>query len=147
MNEREQRPYQFAEKCLYDYQENLARLELLKDDLERLSSLTVTNYNAQGRGGVPGDPVWKYVQKKLDIEDGIAGLERKTAPITRMVSDLEAPWVLEGSPKMEMAKVLRMCYFGKTPREQAASNLNMAERTLRARKREVVKMAIYYLGF
>ncbi len=143
------RPFRFAERCLYDYQENVARLELLRGDLRRLSSISVTNYEVEGAPsiGAHSDPVWAYVQRVSDLEEEITSLARRTEPIMRLVADLEASYVLQGSPKADMLKVLKTVYFGKNTKDQAADALGMARKTLYRIRNELVALAIRYLGF
>jgi len=140
--------FRFAESCLYGYQGNLARLERLRADLENLSSRMVTNYEAEEHSeGTYNNPVLNYVQQREANEAGIAGLEQKTKPITRLKADLEAPYVLEGSPYWNMAEILRLLYFGNNSKHDVALKLNMSERNFRYLKTALVKKAICYLGY
>ena len=144
---RRESPFRFAEGCLYNYQENLARLERLRADLAKLSSRTVTNYEAEGHAaGTHSDPVLKCVQQREALEGEIAGLERRTDPVTRLLADLESPNVLKGSPYAQIAKILRLYYFGKNSREQISNELKIGMRTIYEKRAELVKMAIRYLG-
>ena len=144
---RRESPFRFAEGCLYNYQENLARLDRLRTDLAKVSSRTVTNYEAEGHAaGTHSDPVLKCVQQREALEGEIAGLERRTEPVTRLIADLESPYVLEGSPKAVLAKILRMCYFAGNPKEQVALHLHLDRRRIYEKRDELVKLAIKYMG-
>ena len=144
---RRESPFRFAEGCLYNYQENLARLERLRADLAKLSSRTVTNYEAEGHAaGTHSDPVLKCVQQREALEGEIVGLERRTEPITRLTADLESPDVLKGSPHAQMAKILRLYYFGKNPRDLIANALSINIRTVYKMREKLVRMAIRYFA-
>ena len=115
--------------------------------MDVMSSRTVTNYEAEGHAaGTHSDPVLKCVQQREALESEIAGLERRTEPVTRLLADLASPDVLEGSPYAEMAKILRLYYFGKNPRELIAHNLSINIRTVYKMREKLVKMAIRYLA-
>ena len=146
--QKEQSPFRTAEGCLYGYQENLARLESLRADLDKLSSLTIQSYKSDLRSdGGHSDPVWGYIQRGEDIREQIAALERRTEPITRLLEDLESPDVWDGSPKAAMAKILRLCYFARNSKEQVASELHMDRRRVYERRDDLVKLTIRYLGW
>lgn len=140
--------FRFAERCLYEYQENAARLEQLRADLEHLSSVSVTNYEAEGAppAGGHSDPVWAYVGRVMDIEEEIARLARRTEPITRMRANIEAPYVLEGSLKYELAQVMKLYYFGGNDKGKAAKTLGMSRRTLYNKREQLVRMTLRYMG-
>ena len=144
----EESPLRFAEGCLYNYPKDLARLERLRSDLEKLSSRAVTNYEAEGRSaGGHSDPVLSCVQRREALEGEIASLERRTGPVTRLMADLEGPNVPELSPRSELARVARLHYFGKRSKGQTADELNMSRSSFYRRRRELIDMAAYYLGF
>lgn len=139
--------FKFAERCLYEYPENCARLERLRADVKRASSAPVQNYSPSNKHGTHSDPVWRFVMRVEAMEDQIETLSRRTGPITRMLADLEGANVLEGSPKAEMARVLRLLYFGKNDKKRVAEELNMSRPQLYRKREELVKLAIRYLGF
>lgn len=142
-------PFKFAERCLYEYPENRARLERLREELTELyasSSAHAQGWEPADHSSGPGDPVAVRTLKILSLEEEIARLEQRTDPITHLLEDLEAPYVLQGSPKAELALVARLCYFGKSPKKQVADRLNMTERSLRRQKEKLVRLALFYAG-
>ena len=148
MSEREY-PFRFAERCLYEYQSNVARLEHLRARLAALyasSTAGVQSWEEQCGNGAAGDPVAVRQLKILTLEEEIGKLAQRTEPITRLKTDLEAPYVLEGSPKFELARVMKLYYFGGNDRGQVAGKLGMEPRTLYRRRVELVRMAQYYMG-
>ena len=148
MTEREY-PFRFAERCLYEYQENVARLTTLRQKLAALDASTsahVQSFEPAGHAASHGDPVAIRVLKRESLEEEISRLSRRTEPITRLMADLEAPYVLEGSPKFEMAKVARLYYFGKSTKDQVADKLKIGLRTLYDKRKELVRLAGWYMG-
>lgn len=102
MTEREY-PFRFAERCLYDYKANMARLEVLRADLRILdaaSSVKVQAYDGVPGSGAPSDSVSGRLQRIEKVEEDILHLERRTLPIRRLYDDLRENYVLADSPKM-----------------------------------------------
>ena len=149
MTEREY-PFRFVERCLYEYHENVARLAALRERLATLYSTStagVQGWDSNGHSSSPSDPVATRELRIISLEDEISKLLQRTAPITRLMADLSAPYVLEGSPKFELAQVARMYYFGGNDKGKVLEKLCMSRRTLYRRRVELVHMAISYLGF
>ena len=98
--------FRYAERCLYEYKRNMAGLEILRDDLRTIQAGTdvhAQNYqNALDFTGNPSDPVQTRMMRIEKLEERIRLLERFTQPVTRLVEDLTAPYVHEGSAKAEM---------------------------------------------
>jgi hypothetical protein len=147
MTEREY-SFRFAERCLYEYQENVARLATLRQKLAALDASTSAHVQSfePGHAASHGDPVAIRVLKRESLEEEISRLSRRTEPITRLMADLEAPYVLEGSPKYEMAKVARLYYFGKSGKGQTADKMSVSRSSLYRRRKELIRMTIFYLG-
>lgn len=142
-------PFKFAERCLYEYPENCSRLEKLRERLAELyasSSARAQSYEAADHSTGPGDPVAVRTLKIMGMEEEAERLRQRTEPITRLMADLEAPYVLQGSPKAELALIMRLCYFGKSPKKQVADKLNMTERSLRRQKEKLVRLVLFYAG-
>jgi len=142
-------PFRFAERCLYEYHENVVRLGKLRDRLAVLyasSTAAVQNWDANHGKGAVGDPVAIRELKILNLEEEIKRLAERTEPITRLVANLEAPYVLEGSPKFEMARVMRMYYFGGNNRKLVGRKLGMEPRTLYNWRKKLVNMLLGYMG-
>ena len=95
--------FRFAERCLYDYKANTARLEVLRADLKVLdaaSSVKVQNYDGIPGSGTHSDSVSGRLQCIEKVEEDILYLERRTLPIRRLYDDLRENYVLADSPKM-----------------------------------------------
>ena len=142
--------FRYAEKCLYEYQRNMACLEVLREDLrvERAG----TDVHAQsyqytfGFTGEPSNPVQARLMKIEKIEERIRLLERWTKPITLLMENLNNPNVLDGSDNKILMDILRLVYFGKNPPDAIIEELNIARRTFFNRRRELVYTAISYLA-
>ena len=143
-------PFRFAERCLYDFHENEARLAVLRDDrrmLEQSSSVKVPHYGFEaGSGGVSDGGVSGRVERIEKLDEDIQRLERRVRPIQRLIADLEAPYVLQDSPKAELLKILRLYYFGNNMPVSVAKELYINKRTFFRRRDELVKLTIRYLG-
>ena len=108
-------PFRFAERCLYNYQLNLSKIETLRERLESLrgSVVKAQSYEPAFSGGEVSRPVEARAVKICDLEDQIAYCERCTAPITRLIADLEEEYDLDASPNRNLLTLLRLRYFAK----------------------------------
>jgi len=148
MTEREY-PFRFAERCLYDYLENVARLEALRTDLkvlDAISSVKVQNYDGTPGSGYPSDSVSGRLQRIERVEEDILYLERRTLPIRRLYDDLRAGYVLEGSPKTTLRRILELFYLGENTWQATAEELGLSRASFFRKKEELVRLSIRYLG-
>ena len=148
MTEREY-PFRFAERCLYDYKANVARLEVLRTDLRVLdaaSSMKAQNYDGTPGSGYPSDSVSGRLQRIERVEEDILHLERRTLPIRRLYDDLRENYVLTDSPKMILRGILELFYFGENTREATAEELGLSRASFFRKKEELVRLSIRYLG-
>lgn len=143
--------FRFAEKCLYGYKQNIAGLDVLRNDLQTIRSCTdvhAQNYDtALTFTGTPSDPVQNRLIKIETLEARIQHLERMTQPVTRLVNDLTAPYVLDDSKKTEMYELMQLYYFGQNSINSVMEALHMSRRNVYNRRKELVKMAMAYLGY
>lgn len=149
MTEREY-PFRFAERCLYDYKANVARLEVLRTDLrvlDAVSSVKVQNYDGIPGSGYPSDSVSGRLQRIERVEGDILHLERRTSPIRRLYDDLRENYVLADSPKMILRGILELFYFGGNTREATAEELGLGRTSFFEKRKELVELTIRYLGF
>lgn len=148
MTEREY-PFRFAERCLYDYKANVARLEVMRTDLrflDAISSVKVQNYDGTPGSGYPSDSVSGRLQRIERVEENILHLERRTLPIRRLYDDLRENYVLADSPKMILRGILELFYFGENTREATAEELGLSRASFFRKKEELVRLSIRYLG-
>ena len=141
--------YRYAERCLFDFPDNKARLQSLQEMLEILekgASVKAQNYDAFLSGGGPSNPVAARVEHIEQLRDEVKRLEQKVNPIQRFVNDLKAHYVLNDSPKTDMLKIMQLYYFGRNALETVANELDLAMRTFYRKRQEIVKRAIYYMG-
>jgi len=149
MTEREY-PFRFAERCLYDYKANMARLEVLRADLRILdaaSSVKVQAYDGVPGSGDPQDAPSARLIRIEKVEEDILRLERRTLPIRRLYDDLREDYVLADSPKMILRGILDLFYFGENTWQATAHELGLGKTSFFKNRRELVKLAIRYLGF
>ena len=141
-------PYRNAESCLYDYLENLSRIDALRVDLRMLggtSSVKAQQYDAIPCSGGVTDNVSARLERIEELEADILQLERRTKPVERLLADLSSPYVLEQGRK-EMLEILRLRYLYKNSWEMTAEKLNMTKPTLYRRKKDLVIMAMRYMA-
>jgi hypothetical protein len=138
-------PFQFAESCMYNYLENVARVEALRDDLKVVDSSTVVqNYGEHTAPDGYTDSVPARMLKIDMLESLIIGLERWTNPITRVITDLESKYNL--SPKrQEMLEILKIRYLGGNTWERTIECLKINRRTFIKRREQLVAMVIRYM--
>ena len=142
--------YRYAEKCLYDYRRNVACLEILRDDLR--VEKAGTDVHAQSYqsvldfGGDPSNPVQARMMRIEKLEERIRILERLTRPITRLIQDLTAPYVREGSVKAEMYSLMELYYFGQNTVEIVLSELHIGKHGMYNLRRDLVKLLMRYMG-
>lgn len=149
MTEREY-PFRFAERCLYDYKTNVARLEVMRTDLRILdaaSSVKGQNYDGLPCLGYLRDAVSARLERIENLEEDIQYLERRTEPIRRLYDDLRAGYVLEGSPKTTLRRILELFYLGENTWQATAEELGLGRTSFFEKRKELVELAIRYLGF
>ena len=140
--------FKFAERCLYEYQGNMARLAALREKLMSLygsSSMKAQNYDPIDHSSGPGDPVAVRTLSILTLEEEIGRLAKRTEPITRLLAVLDAPFVLEGTILEGLANVARMHYFAKRPKGETAKELKVDVRTLYNMRVRLVTLVIKYM--
>ena len=136
-----------AESCMYNYLENIARIEALRDALkivDLMGSAKIQNYDAQpSAAGGHTDDVSRRIEKIEMFECLIRKTERWTKPITRLICDLEAPY---SSPeRKEMLGILRFKYLGGNTWDRTEGLLKMNRTTVYERREALVRMAIQYI--
>ena len=141
------RPFKFAESCMFRYLGNLARIKALQEDLkivEAQSSVKVQNYEERSSPDGYIDNIPGRILKIDALENLIADLERWTKPITRLLSDLESPY---SSPeRQEMLEIMRMRYISDYPWDRCADRLKMSRTTFFVRRKQLVELVISYMG-
>lgn len=148
MTEREY-PFRFAERCLYDYKANMARLEVLRADLRILdaaSSVKVQAYDGVPGSGDPQDAPSARLIRIEKVEEDILHLERRTLPIRRLYDDLRENYVLTDSPKMILRGILELFYLGENTWQATAHELGLGKSSFFEKRKELVRLTIRYLG-
>ena len=142
--------FRYAEKCMYEYKQNMACIEILREDLrvERAGTdVHVQNYQYTFNfTGDPSNPVQARLMKIEQLEERIRKLERWTKPITMLKSDLTSSESLDTSHNKELYEVMELMYFGNNQPDAIIEELKIAKRTFTRRRRNLVLIAINYLG-
>ena len=105
--------FRLAEKCLYDYPKNLKRIEILTEDLKILKlngDVHAQTYQTFGSHSEISDPVAKHYAKIEALENQIKRLQRNTAPITRLLVDLQR--FRQSKRIKDYQQILELFYFG-----------------------------------
>ena len=130
MKGKEHDMFKYAEKCLYDYPRNMACLEVLRGDLQLEhsgSDVHAQNYQTQFTcKGLATNPIEARQLRIERLDERIRQLERCTQPISRLIDDLKAPYVHEGSVKAELLPVIELYYFGVNSSTYIMSELHRA---------------------
>ena len=142
--------YRFAEKCLYEYPANSAKLNALYDELELLRiSSDVRGHSYEGGNNVKGshsEPVSAYVERIESVEHAILNVKRYVDPITNLKTDLNCAYILANSKAEECRKILYLHYFGKNAMQSILSQMNISKSVFYERRKYLVQQAIKYLG-
>ena len=141
--------FRYAERCLYDYPLNSEKLDKLREKLAELylsSSVKAQGYEPIDHNGEPGNPVAARGLSLITLEARIERLERMTEPIKNLMEALDAPFVLDGTPLKDLAKVARMYYFAKMPKAEIAARLRVDKRTVYRMRERLVNLVIKYMG-
>ena len=150
MSNREVNMFKYAEKCLYEYKRNIACLEILREDLRTEKNATdvqAQTYDTPSNfTGDPSNPVQSRIIRIERLEERIKQLERYTQPVTQLISDLNASYVREGSPKAELYALMELYYFGQNSTAIILAELHISRQSLFNRRRELVKMLMGYMG-
>lgn len=142
--------FRYAEKCLYEYHSNLARLEVLREDLRVLRAsfdFQSKNYqSAIAHYGSVSDPVANHVIKIQELEAQIKRLERNTEPITKLIESINTMELKKYSKGNEYKKILELFYFSEFSLSEVASKLKKSRQTISKRRQALVHKAVGYLG-
>ena len=142
--------FRYAEKCLYEYHSNLARLEILREDLRVLrASFDFQSKSYQSTGtpcGTASDPVANHVIKIQELEAQIKRLERNTEPITKLIESINTMELKKYSKGNEYKKILELFYFSEFSLSEVASKLKKSRQTISKRRQALVHKAVGYLG-
>lgn len=141
-------PFKYAESCLYRYQEHKRRLETLRSELKYLerfsSSVGAQQYDAiPNSSSQPADRVSARLERILDLEDEIQRVQLKTVPVENLIKDLSES---QDDRKKEMFEILEMRYLQGAKWPFIADSLSMSRNNCLSLRRELVRIAISYLG-
>lgn len=139
--------FRLAEKCLYDYHSNLKRIEILLEDLRALRAsgdVHGQSYQNSGNHSEISDPVARHVEKIQSLENQIKRLQRSTAPITKLIDDLDK--IKRARLSEDYRQILKMFYFGNYSLCEVADELHVSIWTILRRRRSLVFKTIGYLG-
>ena len=133
----------YVERCLWEYRDNLAAIEMMREEMAELQSLRVQTY-AGGGGqakGVAADPVLDVCERVLKLEQKIKRLERETTPITLMQETL-----LGSDIRIcQMREILKLRYFEHESKDKVVSSLCVSEATYFRRCSELKQLARKYI--
>ena len=141
---KEKDKFRYAEKCLYEYKQNLACLDILREDLRAEQSgldVHAQNYDSVPMfAGTPSNPVQSRILRIEQIEGRIKKLERWTKPVGQMIENLK------GANNEVLMRILKLMYFGQNPPDVVIRELKIARRTFYYHRRKLVDRVIDYLA-
>ena len=141
------RAYRYAEKCMYEYNSNTARLNILLEDLKDLrirGDVRIQNYEISGNNNNISSPVIEYIQHVELLEREIKHLQRIINPLTHMYEDLKkAP---NESLHRENLIILEEYYFSGIPEQEILNLHKWSHSTFYRKRASLVRTSIKYLG-
>lgn len=141
--------FKYAERCLYEFQGNRARIEKLRETLAALymsTSMRGQAWEETQHNGEPGNPVAVRGLRIVTLEEEIKRLTGRVEPIEKLMTALEVPFVLEGTPLERLPKLIRLWYFAKLPRDRIASTLGVSRSAMFRLRQKAVELTRKYLG-
>ena len=131
----------YVERCLWDYRDNLASIEIMREELAGLMSVHGPELGGNISGG-SSDPVSRVCERVIMLERNIKKAEKMTVPITRMSeglcgSDLRIS---------QMREILRLKYFEHGSKEAVIREAGITEKTYYRRCSEIKRLARKYFG-
>lgn len=131
----------YVERCLWDYRDNLASIEIMREELSGLMSVHGQEFGSNVASG-SADPVSRVCERVMRLESSIKKAEKMTVPITRMSeglcgSDLRI---------CQMRDVLRLKYFEHESKEAVIREAGISEKTYYRRCSEIKRLARKYFG-
>lgn len=141
-----------TEHCLYNYRDNLARLETIKMDIAALNaaaSVKAQNYNSTGAvpSGDVHDPVSERLERIQAAQDKQQRIERITLPLTRLYKELSDCDVGANAYTYGLADIFRLYYILGNVWGDVADKLNVGRSVFFKRKARLVGIAANYLDF
>ena len=139
----------YAEKCLYEYPANLAKIEMLSEELKLLKAsgdVQGMSYEIRNNSYGVSDPVSTHFQKVESIEGKIYRLTRSTEPIKKMYEVLCSPYVLEGSKSADYRKILELFYWGRNSVQNILNYLSWSKTSFYVRRQGLLRMTEEYLN-
>ena len=144
--------FRFAEKCLYEYKKNLARLDVLRGDLAILRSAPspkVQDFRLDDiilSVGGHSDPVMARLIRMEQLENEIVWLERWTKPIMRFIDDIKRSRPAKGSERADYLILMHVLYFENKNMEDAERVLKASRSVIYRKRRGLIKNICQYLG-
>ncbi len=131
----------FVNDCLWEYRDNLNIIELKKEELAELQSVSSQKYSTfPPSDGNISDPIQRVFYLRQKLEHEIKAVERKTKPVTLMLESLSVRLMRE----YQMRKILEYRFFAHEPIDFVIRKLAISERTYRRRCREIRSIAHKY---
>ena len=131
----------YVERCLWDYRENLASIEMMREEIAGLKSVNGHDYGGNSANSL-GDPVSEVCERVLKLEKNIQRVERMTKPITQMATAL----VGNDIRISQMREILKLRYFEHEEKETVIRIAGVSERTYYRRCGEIKQRTRKYFG-
>ncbi len=131
----------YVERCLWEYRENVAMLEQLREFCKGLMSVRGHSYEAHIAGNVT-NPVLDVTHKKLKLEARIAKIELRVKPVERLNAD-----IANGAYNdRHIREVLKLRYMEHHSVDAVRDMLHISSSTYGRAKKKLLRVACKYFG-
>ena len=131
----------YVERCLWEYRENVAMREQLREFCKGLMSVRGHSYEAHIAGNVT-NPVLDVTHKKLKLEARIAKIELRVKPVERLNAD-----IANGAYNdRHIREVLKLRYMEHHSVDAVRDMLHISSSTYGRAKDRLLKVACKYFG-
>lgn len=131
----------YVDRCLWDYRDNLASIEIMREELAGLMSVHGQEFGKNGANEI-SDPVPKVCEQVMRLERNIKKVEKMTIPITRMVEGLCGSELRIS----QMREILRLKYFEHESTNVVLRKSGISSSTYFRRIGEIKRLARKYFG-
>ena len=131
----------YVEKCLWEYRQNVAMLEHLREVCQGLMSVRGHSYEAHIAGSVT-NPVLDVTHKRLKLEARIARTELRVKPVERLNKDIANGEYND----RHIREVLKLRYMEHRSVDAVMDMLHISSSTYGRAKEKLLRVACSYFG-
>ena len=148
-NNRDKNLFKYTEKCLYEYKQNIVKLDRLMADLSLLrlqGDVKAQSYDfTPSSPGSHSEPVFAFLVSVENLERKIKTLERITEPVKMLMAELDQNG--HGRRSSMWLTLLELYYFDNYSVQAVTRELHVSRSMFFELKNSLVKKAMSYFGF